>query len=52
MSDFATLREVLAAKMKELKSLGKGNLPNAAQPFNDEDIRILVQKDLLGASKF
>jgi len=44
-------RDVLAAKMKKLKSLGKGNLPNAAQPFNDDKIRILVQKDLLGASE-
>jgi len=41
---FRHSREVLAAKMKELKSLGKGNLPNAAQPFNDEEIRIFVQK--------
>lgn len=49
---FRHSREVLAAKMKELKSLGKGNLPNVAQPFTDDEIRIFVQKDLMGTSEF
>ena len=49
---FRHSREVLAAKIKELKSLGKGNLPNAAQPFTDDEMRIFVAKDLLGTSEF
>jgi len=49
---FRHSREVLAAKMKELKTLGKGNKPNASQPFTKEDFEILLQKNLIGTGKF
>jgi hypothetical protein len=49
---FQHSRAVHSAKMKELKTLGKGNLPHAAQPFTADEISILVDKNLLGTSKF
>lgn len=48
---FRHSRDVLNAKMKELKTFGKGNLPNASQPFTDTEFDILAQKELLGTSK-
>jgi len=48
---FRHSRDVLAAKMKELKTIGKGNLPSASRPFTDNELRIFIEKDLLGTSK-
>ena len=35
--EFAVSRQVLIAKRKELKSLGKGNRPNRARPLNPQE---------------
>jgi len=48
---FRHSRDVISAMMKELKSLGKGNKPYAAQPFADDELRVFVNIDLLGTSK-
>jgi len=45
---FKHSRDVLAAKQKELKQLGKGNKPQAAQPFTDDDIMKMFQLQILG----
>jgi hypothetical protein len=45
---FKHSRDVLAAKKKELKQLGKGNKPNASKSFSNSDIEILFEKNLLG----
>lgn len=49
---FQHSRNVLSAKLKELKQLGKGNNPNAAQSFAPEELDVLVNKNVLGTSKF
>ena len=48
---FRHSRNVLQTKIKELKEMGKGNHPNAAQYFTAEEIKILFEKKLLGSSK-
>jgi hypothetical protein len=45
---FRHSREVLMSKMKELKQLGKGNKPRAAQAFTSEELAKLFQLNLLG----
>lgn len=45
---FKHSREVLSAKMKELKQLGKGNRPHAAQPFTPDEIAMMFEKNILG----
>lgn len=45
---FQHSRAVLAAKMKELKQLGKGNKPNAAQPFTSDELTKMFAMNLLG----
>jgi len=45
---FKHSRDVLAAKQKELKQLGKGNKPLAAQPFTDDDIMKMFHLQILG----
>lgn len=49
---FRHSRDVLSAKMKQLKSMGKGNKPNASVPFTDNDVEICYEKQLLGNSKY
>lgn len=48
-SHFKHSRDVLKAKMKELKQLGKGNKPHAAEPFTPEELQAFVERNLLGA---
>jgi len=48
---FKHSRDVLCAKMKELKKLGKGNKPNAAEPFSPDEIRTFVEQHMLGAGQ-
>jgi hypothetical protein len=48
---FRHSREVLRAKMKELKQMGKGNKPHASHPFTDEELKQLSERHLLGTSK-
>lgn len=50
-SKFRHSREVLAAKMKELKQLGKGNRPQASESFTSEELTVLKSQNLLGTSK-
>ena len=49
---FSHSRDVLAAKMKELKQLGKGNHPQASQSFTNDELKAIFDKNLLGTSKF
>jgi hypothetical protein len=42
-------RQVLLAKMKELKSMGKGNRSHAAHSFTQKELEICAQQNLLGA---
>ena len=46
--EFGKTRQVLGAKLKQLKSLGKGNRPNAAQAITDEQIELLWENEQLG----
>ena len=46
--DFEHSRQVLAAKRKQLKSMGKGNRPHKANRMEDAEIRILKEKGELG----
>jgi hypothetical protein len=48
---FIHSRNVLSAKLKELKQMGKGNKPNAAQAFSPDDIDALYNKNQLGLGK-
>jgi hypothetical protein len=45
---FSKCREMLKLKMKQLKGMGKGNLPNAAEPITDAEIDALYQCKHLG----
>ena len=48
---FRHSRDVLSAKMKQLKSIGKGNKPNASQPFTDNELATFTTLQLLGTSE-
>jgi hypothetical protein len=48
---FRHSREVLSAKMKELKQLGKGNRPHAAEPFTTDEIAKMYEMNILGVGK-
>jgi hypothetical protein len=48
---FRHSRDVMCSKMKELKQLGKGSKPNAAQPFSTDHIAMLYEQNLLGRGK-
>ena len=48
---FSHSRSVLSAKMKELKQLGKGNKPHAAQAFTADEMSLLFERGLLGVGK-
>lgn len=47
-AQFRRCREILAAKQKQLKSLGKGNKPRAADEITDDDIDSMYSKKVLG----
>ncbi|KAK6182123.1 hypothetical protein SNE40_009879 [Patella caerulea] len=47
---FSRYREVMKAKQKELKSLGKGNLPHRSDAITDEEIESLWQAKQLGST--
>lgn len=48
---FKHSRDVLTSKRKALKQLRLGNKKNRAEPFTEEEISILHQKNLLGPGK-
>ncbi len=48
---FVHSRNVLSAKQKELKQMGKGNKPNAAQAFTPAEVDALYKTKQLGSSK-
>jgi len=45
---YVYVQEVAKSKMKKLKSMGKGNLPNRAAPLTDEEIEKLWTSGQLG----
>lgn len=45
---FRRCRDVLAAKQKQLKSIGKGNKPMAADEISDDDLSVMYEKKVLG----
>ena len=47
---FEQTRKALVSKQKDLKRQGKGNKPNASSSLSEDDIAVLYEKDLLGAS--
>lgn len=49
---FQHSRQVLLAKLKQLKQLGKGNKPNSSQPFTSDDLLIMRSKNIIGSGKF
>ena len=42
------MQDILKKKQKQLKSIGKGNRPNAADPLSDEDIDTFYSRKVLG----
>ena len=46
--DFTISKTLLKKKQKQLKSLGQGNRPNAADPLTDEDINNFYDRKVLG----
>lgn len=48
---FRHSRDVMTSKMKELKQLGKGSKPNAAQPFTTDHIAMLYEQNILGTGQ-
>ena len=46
--EFHEVQDILKKKQKQLKSIGKGNRPNAADPLSDEDIATLYSCGVLG----
>ncbi|CAC5422616.1 unnamed protein product [Mytilus coruscus] len=42
-------RDVMSAKLKQLKSMGMGAKKRKANPFTAEEVNILYEKELLGA---
>lgn len=47
-AQFRRCRNILAAKQKQLKSLGKGNKPMAANEITDDELDVMYSKKLLG----
>ena len=45
---FATTRDVLKSKQKQLKRLGKGNRPQEAAPLTDDEITALFTPNVMG----
>ena len=46
--EFHEVQDILKKKQKQLKSVGKGNRPNAADPLSDEDIAPFYSRGVLG----
>ena len=46
--EFHEVQDILKKKQKQLKSIGKGNRPNAADPLSDEDIATFYSCGVLG----
>ena len=42
------MQDILKKKQNQLKSIGKGNRPNAADPLTDEDIDTFYSRKVLG----
>ena len=47
-AQFRRSRDILAAKQKQLKCMGKGNKPRAADEITDDDINVMYEKQVLG----
>ena len=47
---FERLRKTLHSKQKQLKKKGKGNKPHASVDLTEDEMKILYEKGLLGAS--
>ena len=45
---FCEVQDILKKKQRQLKTLGKGNRPNAAEPLSDEDILLMYNRGVLG----
>ena len=45
---FRQCRDILAAKQKQLKSMGKGNKPMAADEISDNDLNVMYETKVLG----
>ena len=50
--EFNHSRDVLSAKLKELKSLGMGTKKRRADPFTVDEINMLYEKQLFGAGNY
>jgi len=46
--EFHEVQDILKKKQKQLKSVGTGNRPNAADPLSDEDIATFYSRGVLG----
>ena len=46
--EFHEVQDILNKKQNQLKSIGKGNWPNAADPLSDEDIDTFCSRKVLG----
>ncbi|CAH3116612.1 unnamed protein product, partial [Porites lobata] len=46
--EFHEVQYILKKKQKQLKSIGKGNRPNAADPLSDKDIDTFYSRKVLG----
>lgn len=47
--EFHHSRDVMSAKLKQLKSMGMGAKKRKADPFTAEEVNLLYEKELLGA---
>ena len=47
-AQFRRCRDILAAKQKQLKSIGKGNKPMAADEITDDELDVMYAKKVLG----
>jgi len=46
--EFHKVQDILKTKQKQLKSIGKGNRPNAADPLSNEDIDTFYSRKVPG----
>ena len=46
--EFHEVQDILKKKQKQLKSIGKGNQPNAADPLSDENTDTFYSRKVLG----
>jgi hypothetical protein len=46
--EFIEVQDILKKKQKQLKSIGKGNKPNSANPLTDDEIEQLYSDGILG----